>query len=272
MPKNFLRLPAILIFSIYTLYSCVLMPLENYIFSDILLFQTIWGDVIDVLAHWFEIAGIAAILGAVIYARYRYPLSELRPILILCSGALLYKYVAAVVAVGLSGGMFYFPEDVYSILVSLLIEVALVAFSLILCHRLLTAARNKENALSKASATLGKEHTPTDAFVPFKRPISRHNPLLRSAFWGMIAVLVLLSFSYVMEEIAFTAAIATFSVSDLPVLLVYWLLLFAIPCVGGYFLAIYYTPFAKWFEERNEKKEPVAKSTEESETTKNDKT
>ena len=79
MSKKSLRLPALLIFGIYTLYSCVLMPLENYIFADILLFQTIWGDVIDVLAHWFEIAGIAAILGTVIYARYRYPLRELPP-------------------------------------------------------------------------------------------------------------------------------------------------------------------------------------------------
>jgi hypothetical protein len=270
MSKKSLRLPALLIFGIYTLYSCVLMPLENYIFADILLFQTIWGDVIDVLAHWFEIAGIAAILGTVIYACYRYPLRELPPILILCGGALLYKYVAAVVAVGLSGGLFYFPEDLYSILVSLLIEVALVAFTLLLCHRLLTDACQKDVALSKASAKLGQEYTPTGELVPFARPISRTHPLLRSAFWGMIAVLIALSLSYVIEEIAFTAAGATFSASDIPILLIYWLLLFAIPCVGGYFLAVYFMPFAKWLEERNEKKDPIAEDPNESELTKND--
>lgn len=252
MPKKSLRLPALLIFGIYTLYSCVLMPLENYIFADILLFQTVWGDIIDVLCHLFEVLGIAAILGAVIYARYCYPLHKIRPILILCGGALLYKYAASVIAVGISGGMFYFPEDLYSILLSLLIEMALIAFTLLLCHRLLTDANNREMELSKASATVGKEFTPTGDLVSFGRPFSRTNPLLRSAFWGMIAVLILRTVSYIIEEIAFTAAGATFTASDIPVLLIYWLLLFAIPCVGGYFLALYYMPLARCMEKRGE--------------------
>jgi DNA polymerase-3 subunit gamma/tau len=122
----------------------------------------------------------------------------------------------------------------------------------------------------KASAQLGQEYTPTGELVPFARPISRTHPLLRSAFWGMVAVLIALSLSYVIEEIAFTAAGATFSASDIPILLIYWLLLFAIPCVGGYFLAVYFMPFAKWLEERNEKKVPIAEDPNESELTKND--
>ena len=254
MPKTFLRLPAILIFGIYTLYSGVLMPLSNYIFSDALLLKTVLGDLIDILSHWFEILGIAAILGTVIYARYRYPLHQLHPVLILCGGALLYKYVVAVVAVGLMGGMFYFPEDLYAILISLLIESAQIAFTLLLSHRLLTAFRDREAALSKASVTLGQEYTPADEPISFKRPLSRQNPLLRSAFWGMIVVLILNSFSFVMDEIAFTAAGVTFTASDIPVLLIYWLLLFVIPCVGGYLLAIYFPPFVKRMEARQEKK------------------
>ena len=266
MPKTFLRLPAILIFGIYTLYSCVLMPLENYIFSDIILFQTLWGDVIDVLAHLFEVLGLAAILGAVIFARYRFPLRKLRPLLILCGGALLYKYVASVFAVGLLvNGIFRFPDDLYGILVSLLIEVAIVAFTLLLCHRLLEGTRKAENALSKAAAKLGKEHTPADDPLSFKRPFGLSNPLLCSAFWGMLAMLIIRSLSFIIEEIAFTAAGATFSAADIPVLLIYWLILFAAPCVSGYFLAVYYPVFAKWQENKKASATTTEKETDEDE-------
>ncbi len=241
MSKRDLRLPALLIFGIYALYSCAIMPLNNYIFSDWVLQTSLWADAIDVVAHLVETLGFAAIVGFTVHTVYRYGKAGYRPMLILFACALLFKYVAAVYLVGLAGGMFYFPEDLYAILISLGIEIAQLVFALLLGHRLIGGAKEQNSRIERAKRHAKSKHTEDAAepvaLYPFTRPFSRKNPLQRTVFWSTIAALGLQTVTYVIEEISYSMMGAFFSPADLPIVLLYWAILILIPCVGGYFLA-----------------------------------
>ncbi|MBE6703165.1 MAG: hypothetical protein E7585_07130 [Ruminococcaceae bacterium] len=239
MPGKALRLPAIFIFGLVTLYSCAIMPLNQYILSDVVLwYNTIWGDVMDFFAHMLETLIIAAIFGFLIHSVYAYGIKKCRPLLILVGSALLFKYIAGVFAVGFVGGIFYFPEDLISILISLLIECVEIAFVAFLSHKLISGLRQANRTRKNAAKTLDKVYTPTGEFFPIRRPFSRSNPLLRSAFWGMIAVLGFRTLTYIINEIAYTLSGALLRLHDIPILLLYWILLIFCTACAGYFLAL----------------------------------
>jgi hypothetical protein len=62
--------------------------------------------------------------------------------------------------------------------------------------------------------------------------------LQRTVFWGIVAVLGMRTLSYLIDEIAYTVRFVGFAAKDLPVTLVYWLILIVIPCLLAYLLAL----------------------------------
>ena len=238
MPRKALRLPAIFLFGLMVLYSCVIMPLYQYISFDAVLSNSVLLDLIDFLANLLEPLLIATVFGFLIHGVYEYGLGHCRPLLILTGVALLLKYILGVFTVGWMGGSFYFPDDLWSLLVSLLIECAEIALVAFLAHKLISPAKEENRILKNASETLGKEYQPKTVFFPIKRPLSRKNPLLRTAFWGMIAVLGLLTLTYAIDEILFSVSGAFFTFADLPIVLLYWFLMVLVPSITGYFVAL----------------------------------
>ena len=239
MERKALRLPALVVFGIYVIYACVLAPLYQFLSADIVLSDTILWDIVDVFFNLFEILGISACFAFLIYGIYRYSAKKCLPLYILIGGALLFKYAASLIAISIIGGSLDLTADFTSFLASLLIEIAELALLIFLSHRWITSRQDEERKLKNAAATLGKEFAPRVEFFPFRKLFSRINPLQRAAFWSMLAVAVLRLISHVIDEISFSIRFAYgFSVGDIPVLLLYALLLVFIPCFLGYLLCL----------------------------------
>ena len=83
--KN-LRLPALVVFGIYAIYSCALAPLYQFLSVDIILSDTIWWDIVDFLFNLFEVLGIAACFGFLIHGIYHYTAKECRPLDVFLGG------------------------------------------------------------------------------------------------------------------------------------------------------------------------------------------
>lgn len=238
MPTKELRFPALFLFSFYALYG-IMKYFEQIVYFDfVLLYDTIWADVLDVLAHLLEVCGIAALIGFLLYAILQYGAKNIRSLYLLAGGALLFKYVTSTLAVGLAGGMLYFPEDLFSLLLSFLIESVEITFATILGHTLIRRSQEKNAALDRAATVLGRPAENKTEFLPFRRIISFQNPLQKTTFWSVLVVCGFRTMAYIIDEIAYTAAGALFSAADIPVTLLYWLILVAIPTVAGYFLAL----------------------------------
>ena len=211
--------------------------LSKVISSDAVYRKTLWYDLIDLLIQWVEILGIAAIFGFLIYGVAHYGIKACRAHYLLFGGALAFKYAAAIIATWVVGGSIDLTDNYSSYLVAILLELTECIFAVFLAHRLTAHCKDASDAKCRAARTLGAEITPDEPFVPFRTWLSRTNPVQRSAFWGMVLVLAARSLAYVMQEIAF-AIFAGFSARDLPVTLVYWLLLIMLPSALGYLLAL----------------------------------
>ena len=233
------RLPFAILLGLILLYTGVLMPLNQYIISDIVLwYDTVWGDVVDVLAQLTETLIIACIFGFIIYALWKKERKMLIPTCVISALLLIFKYVFGVFTVGWAGGIFYFPDDLWTLLLSFGIELIMIVFTFVAARLLINRVTRRNEIIEKASQTLGKEPKPVGEFYPFRRVLLLRNPLQVSALLGMIAVLLLRTLSYVMQEIAYTMEGAVFTDADLPVVIFYWFLTILIPCCIGYFAVI----------------------------------
>ncbi|MBQ8356255.1 MAG: hypothetical protein IJX39_00440 [Clostridia bacterium] len=238
MKRTDLRLPALVIFGIYAVYSCALIPLYQYLSADLVLSDTLWWDIVDFFLNLFEVLGVAASFGFLIHSIYHYGAKKCRGLYILIGGALIFKYVASIIAISIVGGSLDLTADFSSYVVSLLMEVTELTLVILLAHKWISAHIAQNRALKNAAETLGQEFIPRGETLPFRKLFSRTNPLQRPAFWGMIAVTVLRLISFVIGEIAYTLVGYGFSAADIPVILLYWLLLIFIPSFLGYLLAL----------------------------------
>ena len=69
MEKRFLRLPALILLPVYTVFAA-LTALQAVLNTDAVWQNSLWTDVIEVALHWLEIGGFCVILaffGAGIY-------------------------------------------------------------------------------------------------------------------------------------------------------------------------------------------------------------
>ena len=240
MPKSALRLPALLLFGIYAIYSCILAPLNKVLISDAVLFETVLWDLCDVFFNLFEVLGIAVAFGLLIYSIFRYGTKKSIPLYILVGGALLFKYVASIIALSIVQGSLDLTANYSSHVLSFFIELAVLAFVVILAHHLVLALQEKNDTLKKAAQTLGQPFTPEGETIPFnKKLFSRKNPLLRSAFWGMIAVGVIRLLAFVIDEVSYHSFFGTaYSAADVLVSLLYCVTHVLLPVFLGYLLAL----------------------------------
>lgn len=235
MPRTALKLPAIFICGLAILYSCITMPLYQLVLTNAVLSTTILVDLLDFFSWCLETLVIATAFGFLIHAIYRYGLKGAQGLCCLIGGALLFKYVSGVFTVGWAGGSFYFPDDLWTLLISFFIEITVLVLVAFLAHKY-TSARKQDNlTLEKASRQLGVEYTPKETFFPLRPILRLSNPLLCAAFWGTIAVFFFRALSFV---IFFLASAPFFTWADVPSFIIYLLILVVIPSVAGYFLTL----------------------------------
>ena len=233
-----LRLPALVVFGIYAIYSCALAPLYRFLSTDIILSDTVWWDVVDFLFNLFEVLGVAACFGFLIHGIYRYGTKKCRPLYILIGGALLFKYIASIIAISIVGGSLDLTADFTSYIVSFVIEVAELLLVILLSQRRITVLQNENQRMKAAAATLEQDFTPRGEFFPLRKLFCRNNPLQMTALFGMVAVTALRLISYVIGEIAFSLVGYGFSAKDIPIVALYALLLVFIPGFIGYLLSL----------------------------------
>ena len=238
MKRNALRLPALVLFGIYAIYSMALIPLYQFLSADFVLSDTIFWDIVDFFLNLFEVLGIAAAIGFVLHSIYRYGAKKCYPIYILTGGALLFKYVASIIAISIVGGSLDLTADFSSYLISILMELAELGFMVFLGHRLITGLAEKNRTLKNAADALGKPYTPAGQCFPLQGLFHRINPMQRSAFWGMICVAALRLISFIVGEIAFSFVGYGFAAKDIPIILLYAILFVFLPAFLGYLLSL----------------------------------
>ena len=233
MRKNALRTPAILIFSIIALYSCVLIPLYQYLITDIVLMDTIWLDIVDLLCQHVEIIGSAVLISFGVFAIFRYRLEGAKSALLLLLGALAFKYVAAVVAVSVEFGSVDLTGGLSGYLVAFLIELAIIALAVFLSHRLITPSQIDYDTQKAASKQLGRPFSKERLYLDSK-PLSLKNPIQRILFIGILNIVVWRLAAAVISEFTYGVLLQP---GDIPVILIYWILLILLPAFYSYFLA-----------------------------------
>ena len=239
MPKSLLKRTAILVFSIYALYSFVLVSLYHYLAADIVLMDTLWLDAADLLMQWVEVFGISVIFALLISAVYHYGVKPCRNLYLLLFGALAFKYIAAIVSLSVVYGSLDLTYDYSSYLISLLIEVGLAALMVALCHKHATAHFSRNRATLNAAKTLGVDTDTEAPLLPFQMLFDRKNLIQRAVMIGMGIFAALRLAAFIISDIAFSMAGVTFTAADIPVMLVYWVLQIFLPCFLGYLLIIF---------------------------------
>jgi hypothetical protein len=235
MNKKNLRIPALFLFGIYTLYACVLAPIYQYIISDIVLSDTLWLDLVDLLYQYTEILGGAVMIGFLCYAVYRYELSGSKPMLLLALSALAFKYVFTVISISVVLGSVDLTGELSIYLVAFLLEFSIMALTVYISHRKVTPIMRGYAEKHKAATVLGIDKKQENPCLPFKRPVSLNNPLQLSVFIGTLITIGWRFLLSIIEELAFGIPIEA---SDIPVTVLYWLLLILLPGCIGYFLSL----------------------------------
>ncbi len=239
MPKSFLRLPAIIAFSVYTLYSCVFVALFHYFSSDFVLIDSLWFDAVDLFMQWVEIFGIALIFAFLVIGVHRYGASAARPLYFLLGGVLLYKYITAIVTISVVYGTFDITYDYSGYIVSYLVEIGCCALLIYLCDKYTKAhtARNKE--IAHAAKTLQTDAVHLPDLLPFKKIFDSQNPIQRAVLTAVGVFTAVRLLAFVLSDIAYSMMGADFYVSDIPVMLIYLTLQIFIPCFIGYLLTLW---------------------------------
>ena len=122
MKNNPLRWPAVILFVILALYGCVLVPLYQYLITDIVLQDTLWLDLVDLLFQYTEMIGNVILLTLLIFGVYRYRLRGSKNVLIIGGCAILFKYVATIIAISIEFGSLDLTGSLTPYLFSILLE------------------------------------------------------------------------------------------------------------------------------------------------------
>lgn len=238
MSKPFLRGAAITIFGIYALYALVLAPVYEIIASNITLMGTLWFDLVDLLLQWTEILGGAVMMAFILVGIHRTgSAKKAKPLLYLAGGALLFKYVATIIAISIVYGSFDATMDFGSYILSLLLEAAPCALLAFLTHRLVAADRIRRRELANAAFALGQEQAAPTPLLPFSKLFAKDAPLQRVLYICIGVLCALRALSFILSEIAFSLIGYGFTAADIPVILLYFFLLVLLPCFLAYLLA-----------------------------------
>lgn len=240
MPRSFLKMTALLVFTTLSLYSLVFVPLYEIIACDVMLMNSLWFDAVDLLMRWTEILGLVLMLAFLMIGVYRAgDARNSAPLYYLLGGALLFKYVAAIAALSVVHGSLDFTLDYSGYAVSLLLELLPCLAVVLLTHRYTVRDLEARSAKARAAKLLGEDTKEDASPLPFKRLFCRQSPLQGIAYLGVGMVALEHLVAFILSEIAFTMLGASFSASDLPITLLYCLLLVLLPAFLGYIVFFY---------------------------------
>jgi hypothetical protein len=182
----------------------------------------------------------AAIVGTfAIFAVYRYGLLACKPLFYWLGGALVFKYVVAVIALSVVYGSFDITQDYTGYIVSLLIEGGLAAAAVHFTHKYTLAHNEQARTRQNAAAALGISTEAADPLLPFAKTFGVQNPLQRVVVIVMGIYTMARLAAFIISDIAYSMMGVTFTAADIPVMLIYWILEIFIPCFLGYLLIIY---------------------------------
>ena len=237
--KPSLLWPAVTLFVCYAVYGAALVPLYNFFYADVVLQNTFWFDLIDGVQQWLEIVGLSLCFGFLIDGVYRFTIRACRALYLLVGGALLFKYAAS------HGALILFLNEpltfdgVVGSAVSLCIELVLCAVVVLLAALRIPRAVAAQKARAKAAGTIGEAMNVPAPLLPFKRPFARDNVLQTTALLVMILLAVIRILLWVVNDVAFALFGLAFTAADIPVTLLYWLVLILVPAALGYFLILF---------------------------------
>ncbi len=237
MPKPFLKAAAIFVLPVILLYALVLVPAFEIIACDIMLMDTLLFDAVDLLMQWTEIFALVLILSFLLVGiAHAERLEECRTLFLLLGGALLFKYVGAVLALSVVHGSFDVTLDYSGYIVSLVLELLPCLLLVLLVRRHVCEATRREKELARAAAVLGEEIPERDTALPFTALFCRQNPLQRIVYIVLGVLTAIRALAFLASEIAYAMLGFTYHLSDLPITLLYLLLLVLLPCFIGYLL------------------------------------
>ena len=237
--KPSLLWPAVTLFLCYAVYGAALVPLYRIFLTDAVLQDTLWLDLIDGAMQWLEIIGLSLCCGFLMDGVYRFSVGACRRLCWLIGGALLFKYVAALAALALWAGVPLSADNVGSSALSLVIELSFCAVVFLLISLRILRAAAAQKARQKAAGTLGEATDAPAAPIPFKRVFARDNVLQTTALLAMALLAAIRVLLWIIDEIAASLYGYAFTAADIPVTLLYWLLLILLPAAAGYFLILF---------------------------------
>ena len=233
MNKKALTIPAIVIFSLLALYSCAFTPLREYFATDYVLNETVWFAIIDLVWMHLDIIATVALLTFVIFGVYRYQLKGSKKVLLVTVGALLFKYIAAIMAFSIEYGSLDLTGGLTGFLVNLLIELALIALTVFLAHRYITPRRMIYEIKKEAAKKLDCDFEEKPIY-PLQKIFSFKNPIQRIIFIDI----TMIALFKILADIPDTFRYGIFDASYLLVAAFSWFILILIPAIYSYFLAL----------------------------------
>ncbi len=240
MPKSFLKAAAITVFAVLSVYALVLVPAYEIIACDRVLMDSLWFDVVDLLMQWTEILGLVLMLAFLTVGVYHTgDLKKCAPLYYLFGGALLFKYLGAIVALSVVHGSLDVTLDYSGYIVSILLEILPCVIVILLTHKYTVRHAVRTREMASAAAILGESLEPAAPLLPFARLFDRNNQLQKVAYIGVGIVAAARLVAFIASEIAYTMLGFAYRLSDLPISLLYVLLLVLIPSFLGYFIFFY---------------------------------
>lgn len=246
MQKSFLKAAALTLFPIMALYSLVLVPSFEVIACDIMLMNTLLLDTVDLLMQWVEILALVLILSFLLVGVARAKaLTDCHNLFLLLGGALLFKYIGAILALSVVHGAFDATLDYGSYIVSLLLELVPCFILTWLVRRRVEADATQKKAVTRAAAVLGEPLPEKAENLPFTALFDRKNPLQRITYIVLGILTAIRAAAFIASEIAYTMLGFAFRASDLPIMLLYFFLLVLLPSFIGYLLLFVTVKFAE---------------------------
>lgn len=240
MSKSFLRISALLAFLLAALTSAVLLPAYRLVGTDFVLRATLLYDLVDLLWQWCEIFLLGLLVTLTVLGVHQAGIAGAYPLYAICGGALLFKYLAAIIASAIIAGSFDLTINYGTTLFAFLLELLMIGAVAYLTHRTASTQREQARAKRNAAKRLNTEIEAEEPLLPLASPFHKGNPLQNVLYLGIGTVTLFRFLSFVASEIAFSMQGHLFTWSDLPVTLLYLVLTVLLPAflayLGAYFL------------------------------------
>ena len=234
MSKSFLRISALLAFLFATLTSAVLLPAYRLIGTDFVLSSTLLYDAVDLLWQWLEIFLLSALITLLVIGVHHHGLADAKPLYYICGGALLFKYVAAILSSAIIAGSFNLTIDYGTTLFAFFLEILMLAVVAFLANHVTTQTNEQNRQTKNAAKRLGAEQAEPTPLLPLTKPFAKGNPLQNVLYLGIGIVAFFRFVSFIASEIAFSMMGFAYTWADLPVSLLYLLLTVLLPSFLAY--------------------------------------